>query len=60
MLISVMDLFPVYDLFPDITGKNQFFSDFPTALSKTDFSRERANSGTRRLEYFRFRRLIAR
>ena len=43
MLISVMDLFPVYDLFPDITGKYQLFPDFPTALSKTGFSREYAN-----------------
>ena len=40
MLISVMDLFPVYDLFPNITCKYQFFPDFPTTLSKTGFSRE--------------------
>ena len=43
MLISVMDLFPVYDLFLDITGKYNFFPDFLTALSKTGFSREQVN-----------------
>ena len=40
MLISVMDLFLVYDLFPNITSKYQFFLDFPSALSKTGFSWE--------------------